>query len=77
MHPGRDRVQLAILKLAEGSLELLRIHTESAKRDYRDVLTAAEYPEYMEKVFSQGAPSEERQRTIDADWKQYRDWLTR
>jgi hypothetical protein len=41
----RERVQLAILKLSEGSEEKLREFIAVAKRDYRDVLFWAEYPE--------------------------------
>lgn len=40
----RERVQLAILKLSEGSEEKLRELVAVAKRDYRDVLLWAEYP---------------------------------
>jgi hypothetical protein len=41
----RERVQLAILKLSAGSGEKLREFVAVAKRDYRDVLFWAEYPE--------------------------------
>src|SRR5205807_162194 len=41
----RERVQLAILKLSEGSEEKLREFVAVAKRDYRDVLFWAENPE--------------------------------
>src|SRR5438270_10698172 len=41
----RERVQLAILKLSEGNEEKLREFIAVAKRDYRDVLFWAEYPE--------------------------------
>src|SRR5437016_7919414 len=41
----RERVQLAILKLSGGSEEKLREFLAVAKRDYRDVLFRAEYPE--------------------------------
>ena len=41
----RERVQLAILKLSEGSEHKLREYVAVAKRDYRDVLFWAEYPE--------------------------------
>ena len=41
----RERVQLAILKLSAGSEEKMREYVAVAKRDYRDVLFWAEYPE--------------------------------
>jgi hypothetical protein len=41
----RERVQLAILKLSAGSEGKLREYLAVAKRDYRDVLFWAEYPE--------------------------------
>ena len=40
-----ERVQLAILKLSEGSDEKLRQCVDGAKRDYRDVLLLAESSE--------------------------------
>ena len=66
---------MAVLKLALGSVERLERSIEAATVDYRDVLSAAEYPEY-----SQHAPGllpDERQHIIDADWNQYQEWLTR
>jgi hypothetical protein len=72
----RDRVQLAVLKLAAKSLEGLRRHIEAAKCDFRDVLGPAEYPGYEKKMFRiDKLPEAERQRIIDADWKQYQDWF--
>ena|SRR6266481_6182983 len=41
----RERVQLAILKLSNGSEEKLCEFVAVAKRDYRDVLFWVEYPE--------------------------------
>ena len=41
----RERVQVAILKLSAGSEEKVREYLALAKRDYRDVLFWAEYPE--------------------------------
>lgn len=77
-HVERDRVQLAILKLASGRVDLLRSQVESAKRDFRDVLSVAEYPAYLNKGFHIGTlPPEQQQAIIDADWKQYQDWLNR
>jgi hypothetical protein len=73
------RVQLAALKLANGHLEALRTHINTAIRDYRDVLGPAEYPEHSKKVAFRRPkpPAAQEQRIIDRDWKQYEDWLRR
>jgi hypothetical protein len=64
----RSRVQLASLKLAHGSLDALRSHVDAAKQDYRDVLAAAEYPEYSRKGFHvRELALEEQRRIIGAD----------
>lgn len=77
-HPEVDRVRMAILKLAAGNFDELRMHLEIAKRDFRDVLSAAEYPGYTKKWFHiDKLPPHEKQEIIDADWKQYQDWLQR
>ncbi len=47
-HRERARVQLAVLKVANASVEKLRTCIELAKRDYRDALAVAEYPAYFE-----------------------------
>ena len=71
------RVRLAALKLAEGNVERLRGAIELAKRDFRDVVAPAEYPEYLRRVPRSGTLGAEERRVIDADWKQYQDWLRR
>jgi hypothetical protein len=77
-HAEPHRVRLAALKLAAGDLTRLRYEIESAKRDYRDVLSPAEYPGYTKRMFRIGElAQDEQQRIIDADWRQYQDWLTR
>jgi len=77
-HRARDRVHLAALKLAAGSVERLRSQVEEAKRDYRDVVGPAEYPGYMRRWFRiQGLPPEEQQQIIGADWCQYQEWLAK
>jgi hypothetical protein len=73
-----SRVRLAALKLADGDAEQLRRHIEVAKRDYRDVLAAAEYPGYMRDIPpAEDVPAEEKQRVIDRDRAQYEAWLRR
>jgi hypothetical protein len=72
------RVQLAVLKLANGDREALRRHMEVAKCDYRDVLAAAEYPGYMRDLPVSGdVPFEDKQKVIARDWAQYKEWLCR
>jgi hypothetical protein len=71
----RDRVQLAILKLADGDFEALRQHTDVACTDYRDVLTAAEYPAYSRRPSTAPSASTDQAETFEGDWKQYRLWL--
>ncbi len=76
--PPNERVRLAVLKLAGGNLEALAKSIEDAQADYRDVLTAAEYPQYARKVTQPDRlPQDEIDRIIDADWMQYQAWLTR
>ena len=74
-HREKERVQLAVLKLAGGSQERLRRAIEEAKCDYRDVLAPAEYPDYPWDAAK--LPEKEQRRIIDGDWKQYSDWLSR
>jgi hypothetical protein len=70
------RVQLAALKLANGSLENLRTQVEIAIGDYRDVLGSAEYPAYRKVgVRIRELPIDERLQIIDSDWRQYEQWL--
>ena len=64
------RVRLAILKLSEGNLDNLRLLVESAKRDYRDVLAWAEYPNAMTSL-----PLLPPRLSRDKDLKQYQVWL--
>jgi hypothetical protein len=67
---------LAALKLASGDLDLLRKQIAAAGRDYRDVLVAAEYPEYWKAKFASKRLSKKaHQRIVDADRNNYKDWL--
>ena|ERR1051325_4989937 len=67
----KDRVQLAMLKNAAGSIDELLIQIQTAKLDYRDVLSWAEYPSYR-----WGEKDETKiQKMYRDDWQQYSDWL--
>jgi len=78
-HSEPTRVRLAALKLANGSTTRLRACIESAKRDYRDTLAAAEYPAYSKIGWARvrQVPADELRKTIDSDWQQYEAWLKR
>jgi hypothetical protein len=77
-HRERDRVHLAVLKLSAGDGKRLRHHFEVGLGDYRDVISLAEYPGYVETGYvgrRQMSPREIRQMKR-ADWHQYRRWLS-
>ena len=77
-HPERLRVRLAALKMADGSLQKLRAAIELAKCDFRDALTAAEYPSHWKMVSQLRTLSlEEQSGIIKSDWQQYEEWLKR
>jgi hypothetical protein len=74
----RTRVQLAALKLANGSVQKLRGWIREAKLDFRDVLGPAEYPAYNKRGhLLRDLPADEETRIVDSDWRQYEEWLKR
>jgi hypothetical protein len=75
--PDNPRVRLAILKLADGDLQLLAEHTEAATQDRRDVLAWAEYPRWAEEIGFENTSRSLEQEVIRADWHQYCQWLGR
>jgi hypothetical protein len=73
--PGSPRVRLAILKLADGDLEKLKVHTKIAIQDFRDVLAMAEYPRFMTEIGFNEVDKKVENEVINDDWKQYREWF--
>jgi hypothetical protein len=73
-HREVPRVRLAILKLASGSREKLREAIAGADRDYRDVLSCAEYPSYSSRISPTEKDEAKHKHMIDADWQEYRAW---
>ena len=72
------RIYLAVLKLANGSLEQLKLCVDAAVRDYRDVLMEAEYLRVANHAYVMERWSrDEQQVLIDADWEEYKRWLGR
>jgi hypothetical protein len=77
-HKEKERVRLAALKLANGSMEELRRAIDRAKLDYRDVLAPAEYPKFMQKGLRfRRLRSRDRELIYSDDWQQYERWLKR
>ena len=75
-HRERDRVHLAVLKLAAGDLEELRRQIKLARTDYRDALAEAEFPENLTRRVPTGRSSAAEQAAMDdRDWDQYQRWL--
>ena len=68
------RVRIAALKLSEGQIDKLEHAVMRAKRDYRDVLAWAEYPQEL--VHATWRMSDEEVAQIrGADKAQYLTWL--
>ena len=74
---GRERVQLAILKLSRGEQDSLPELVKMAKKDWRDVLAYAEYPEEMKThpVEMRDMPEKDAQTIRKRDKQQYEKWL--
>ena len=66
------RVQMACLKCANGDLRRLEGAVATACRDYRDILSDAEYPTYRK-----ARTPEAKDKAIERDWKQLQSWLNR
>lgn len=73
----RERVQLAILKLCEGSLDRLEECVATAIQDYRDVLAPAEYPGELARSPAELSrmSGEELQALREEDRRDYLSWL--
>ena len=69
------RVQLAILKLANGDIIKLSEQTKTAIEDFRDVLAEAEYPRYSKEIGFDDVEEDYKNSVINDDWLQYSEWL--
>jgi hypothetical protein len=76
---GKERVQLAILKVSGGDIDRLRELVDTACYDFRDVVAPAEYPRFwaIGLVAAEKMSDEEKKRLIEDDWRQYQEWLNR
>jgi len=74
----RDRVHMAVLKLAGGSVPELRRQVEAAKVDYRDPLAQAEYPNRLTCMTpTRLLPPAEVEAMDERDRAQYHRWLAK
>ena len=76
-HREPVRVWPAVLKIADGRLDRLRRAIDMADEDYRDVLSAAEYPQYASRVSPTARTSPAIDAITEEDARQYADWLRR
>jgi hypothetical protein len=67
-----DRVRLDILKLANGKMDGLQQAIKSAKSDYRDVISWAEYPNC--RWDTHNLTAEEKKQIYSKDWRAYLAW---
>jgi hypothetical protein len=70
-------VRAAIIKMAAGDYDQIPELISSASQDPRDVLSAAEYPNYSKKTQRNSVrlSESEKQALYDADWHQYDEWF--
>ena len=72
----KHRVRLATLKLAGGNIDELRRLIDAAQKEYRDVITAAEYPMVSKRRGGTRSPDNEMiKEIIRKDWMLYASWL--
>jgi hypothetical protein len=75
--PDRLRVQLAIVKLSdEDERDTPRHYLDAARKDYRDVLAWAEFPQQLRPDWFSLSVTE-RAKVTKADRQQYVRWLAR
>ena len=74
----KDRVILACMKTAGGDFQKLKGNLTVAEGWWRDIISEAEYPFYLKKMFRIDKLTEkEKSDIIEKDKKQYLDWLNR
>ena len=72
----RERVQLAVIKLSCGDKDELLRWVETAKMDYRDALSMAEFPQQSQTEASiYNTDLDTLHRIAREDREQYREWL--
>jgi len=72
--PEEARVRLAILRLAGRSLDQIQYYTVQACRDYRNILSSAEYPNQLANPYFRKNDPDRYAELVKEDKKQYRDW---
>ncbi len=69
-----ERVWLAVLKISGNDLVQIQRNTALAKQDYRDILSAAEYPNQIR--IGPMPEGREKRDLIEKDRLQYEKWLS-
>ena len=73
---GKRRISAAILKLANRNVNQLDSLIEKANYDFRDIVSAAEYPKNSKHGFDERT-EEQEESELKADSVNYMDWLSK
>jgi len=71
---AKNRIKVAVLKLADGKIDKLDKLVDKANVDFRDVIVLAEYPRNWKNGFD-NIPNKNRKKEYLDDWNEYQDWL--
>jgi len=73
-HKGKNRISASILKLADKNYAKLDLLIKRANKDFRDIVSEAEYPRASSYGF--GERDEERSREdYLKDWEEFTSWV--
>ena len=74
-HNGRNRISASVLKLAKSDLTKIDQIIDQANYDYRDTISAAEYPRMSKFGFEIFDQEEKiRKKIFLEDWLEYSNW---
>jgi len=71
---SKNRIFAAILKLSNKDLNVIDSYVEMCNKDFRDVVSLAEYPRCSKVVLGE-MEKKNKKRIYLYDWKEYSEWL--
>ncbi|XLS30540.1 hypothetical protein ACJD0Z_06870 [Flavobacteriaceae bacterium M23B6Z8] len=73
---GQNRIGAAVLKLANSDLNRIDYLIKTANKDFRDIISQAEYPRASKYGFDERSENELKTDYLD-DWTEYAEWKSR